>query len=115
MEQIMSSIPESVGYISYPMLIEHNDYLGAFGVLYIMAWYKNCVEKNALQWIECCCISFQGGDLFDMIANNSKFTEIESAAKAFDLAKGLFYLHSRSIVHRDIKPENILVSNFRNV
>ena len=36
-EQVVSSIPGSVGYISYPMFIVHGtyDYLGPFGVLWV--------------------------------------------------------------------------------
>ena len=43
-EQVVSSIPGSVGYISHVHWAY--DYLGPFGVLWIhMAWHKNCVKK----------------------------------------------------------------------
>ena len=50
-EQVVSSIPGSVGYKLYPIFIEPTitwvpSYLGPFGVLWVhMAWHKNCVEK----------------------------------------------------------------------
>ena len=44
-EQVVSSIPGSVGYISH--VHGAYDYLGPFGVLWVhMAWHKNCVEKK---------------------------------------------------------------------
>ena len=58
MKQVASSIPGSVGYISYPLAHVHRayDYLGPFGVLWVhMAWHKNCVNKKRhvpeQQWI----------------------------------------------------------------
>ena len=44
-EQVVSSIPGSVGYISH--VRRAYDYLGPFGVLWVhMAWLKNCVGKK---------------------------------------------------------------------
>ena len=44
-EQVVSSIPGSVGYISHVHWAY--DYLGPFGVLRVhMAWHKNCVKKS---------------------------------------------------------------------
>ena len=44
-EQVVSSIPGSVGYISHVHWAY--DYLGPFGVLWVhMAWHKNCVKKT---------------------------------------------------------------------
>ena len=46
-EQVVSSIPGSVGYISHVHWAY--DYLGPFGVLWVhMAWHKNCVKKNKI-------------------------------------------------------------------
>ena len=43
-EQVVSSIPGRVGYISHVHWAY--DYLGLFGVLWVhMAWHKNCVKK----------------------------------------------------------------------
>ena len=44
-EQVVSSIPGSVGYISHVHWAY--DYLGPFAVLWVhMAWHKNCVKKE---------------------------------------------------------------------
>lgn len=58
-----------------------------------------------------CLLLLQGGDLFDAIVTNTRFSEPESAFMVHDLASSVKYLHSLNIVHRDIKPENLLVVN----
>jgi len=50
-----------------------------------------------------------GGELFDMICKESKFTERQSVKVIQQITSALQYLHGRGIVHRDIKPENILL------
>lgn len=52
-----------------------------------------------------------GGDLFDAIVANTRFSEPDSAFMIRDLASAVKYLHEINIVHRDIKPENLLVVN----
>ncbi|XP_063244012.1 serine/threonine-protein kinase GD17699-like isoform X2 [Bacillus rossius redtenbacheri] len=51
----------------------------------------------------------KGGDLFDAIAQATKFSEREASIMTRNLASALLYLHGMNIVHRDIKPENLLV------
>merc|ERR1719348_891198 len=51
----------------------------------------------------------QGGDLFDAIAADIKYSEPVARDMVKDLAEALQYLHDRMICHRDIKPENLLV------
>merc|ERR1719319_2222614 len=51
----------------------------------------------------------QGGDLFDAIAADIKYSEAVARDMVHDLADALQYLHDRMICHRDIKPENLLV------
>lgn len=50
-----------------------------------------------------------GGDLFDAIAADIKYSESVARDMVKDLADALQYLHDRMICHRDIKPENLLV------
>lgn len=54
-----------------------------------------------------------GGDLFDAIAADIKYTEPVARDMIKDLANALQYLHDRMICHRDIKPENLLVIDHR--
>jgi serine/threonine protein kinase len=53
----------------------------------------------------------KGGDLFDAIAADTKYSELVSRRMVADLTSALKYLHDKMIVHRDIKPENLLVSS----
>jgi len=55
-----------------------------------------------------------GGDLFDAIAADMKYTEPVARDMIKDLANALQYLHDRMICHRDIKPENLLVIDHRS-
>ena len=54
-------------------------------------------------------VVFAGGDLFDAIAVDTKYSEPVSRRMVSDLTSALQYLHDKMIVHRDIKPENLLV------
>ena len=54
----------------------------------------------------------KGGDLFDAIAADTKYSELVSRRMVTDLTSALKYLHDKMIVHRDIKPENLLVNMF---
>jgi serine/threonine protein kinase len=51
----------------------------------------------------------RGGDLFDAIAMDTKYSEKISRRMVGDMTSALKYLHDKMIVHRDIKPENLLV------
>ena len=53
----------------------------------------------------------RGGDLFDAIAIDTKYSEKISKRMVADMTSALKYLHDKMIVHRDIKPENLLVVN----
>ena len=50
------------------------------------------------------------GDLNDYMVNNTVDEETRIGFMT-DMATGVNYLHSKSVVHRDLKPENILLTN----
>lgn len=49
-----------------------------------------------------------GGELFDRIVQQGRFTEHDASLVVQQMLDALNYLHSKDIVHRDIKPENVL-------
>ena len=51
-----------------------------------------------------------GGELFDKIAEEQYFSEIDAAKIIKQILSAVNYCHKRKIVHRDLKPENILLS-----
>ena len=52
-----------------------------------------------------------GGELFDQIVKEGRFTE-DKARKYFrQLCNGISYCNSRGVCHRDLKPENLLLDN----
>ncbi|XP_054792410.1 calcium and calcium/calmodulin-dependent serine/threonine-protein kinase-like isoform X1 [Prosopis cineraria] len=54
-----------------------------------------------------------GGELFDRIVAQEKYSEAEAAAVIHQIAKGLEAIHRANIVHRDLKPENCLFQDSR--
>ncbi|KAM1018489.1 hypothetical protein ACFX13_040714 [Malus domestica] len=49
-----------------------------------------------------------GGELFDRIVKQERYSEVGAAAVVRQIAQGLAALHRSNIVHRDLKPENCL-------
>ncbi|CAM6085919.1 unnamed protein product [Calypogeia fissa] len=49
-----------------------------------------------------------GGELFDRIVSQERYSEARAAAVIHQIADGLYSLHKAQIVHRDLKPENCL-------
>lgn len=49
-----------------------------------------------------------GGELFDRICEQGKFTEKDASQTIKQVLDAVNYLHNRNVVHRDLKPENLL-------
>ncbi|EMR61549.1 hypothetical protein MGN70_005827 [Eutypa lata] len=49
-----------------------------------------------------------GGELFDRICEQGKFTEKDASQTIRQVLDAVDYLHSKNVVHRDLKPENLL-------
>jgi len=49
-----------------------------------------------------------GGELFDRICDQGKFTEKDASQTIRQVFEAVDYLHDKNIVHRDLKPENLL-------
>lgn len=54
-----------------------------------------------------------GGELFDRIVAQEKYSEAEAATVIHQIARGLEAIHRANIVHRDLKPENCLFLDSR--
>ncbi|KAM0033978.1 putative calcium/calmodulin-dependent protein kinase CAMK-CAMK1-DCAMKL family [Helianthus debilis subsp. tardiflorus] len=49
-----------------------------------------------------------GGELFDRIVSQERYSEAEAAKVVQQIASGLAALHRANVIHRDLKPENCL-------
>lgn len=52
----------------------------------------------------------KGGELFEYITTNQRFTEREASSLTYQIARAIKHCHSLNIAHRDLKPENLLLS-----
>jgi len=60
---------------------------------------------------ECFCLAYdfcEGGSLLSLLSDSRRYYEYLPIA--MDVANGMAYLHSRSVIHRDLKPSNILLT-----
>ncbi|KAL5735248.1 hypothetical protein ACOSP7_033109 [Xanthoceras sorbifolium] len=72
--------------------------------------YDVCEDQTGVHLVLELC---SGGELFDRIVAQERYSEAEAAAVVRQIAQGLRGLHKADIVHRDLKPENCLFLNQR--
>lgn len=49
-------------------------------------------------------------DLYKVIKSGQELTDAHVQSILHQILKGLYYMHSASVIHRDIKPSNILAT-----
>jgi calcium-dependent protein kinase len=68
-------------------------------------------EKRYYLIMEYC----SGGELFDEIINQGKFSELLAAQVMRQIFSSILFFHEKNIVHRDLKPENILLEQGKDM
>ncbi len=71
----------------------------------IVNFYEMYIDDNYCHLVTEFC---GGGELFEHIIANGKFTEQQAAKVIKQILSAIKHLHDRGICHRDLKPENIL-------
>jgi len=56
-----------------------------------------------------------GGELFDEIIRETKFTEEKTRFYFHQLVQGVQFCHEKGVCHRDLKPENLLLDSQKNL
>jgi len=82
-----------------------------------IATMKGLVHENVVQFYEAfeddrhvyvCMEYVKGGELFEQLIKQGRYSERRAAHIIRDIIKGLQHIHNAGIAHCDIKPENIM-------
>lgn len=88
-------------------------------VLHRLRGHKHIIHMKAFWDDDRCfylCLELaKGGELFDAIVRQSKYSERDAQVLVRRLLYTLRYCHERGIVHRDLKPENILLADSNDI
>ena len=97
----VSSAPAPVSDSVLQVMVLHS--LNHRNVLKFHTWYET---KNHIWLIMEYCT---GGDLLNVLLQDTKLPEAAICHFGYDLMEGLQYIHSKSVVCCDLKPSNILL------
>ncbi len=73
----------------------------------IVELYGACLERER----PCLIMQYMEQGSLYLVLGQKKLTVLEQKKIALDIAKGLWYLHSKEVSHRDLKSANILLDN----
>ena len=73
----------------------------------IIEVYEYYIDDDHIAIVSQYC---SGGELFDLIIQQNKFTEATAAGYFVQILSAIVYCHERSLVHCDLKPENIVIA-----
>lgn len=73
----------------------------------IIEVYEYYIDDDHISIVSQYC---SGGELFDLIIQQNKFTEATAAGYFIQILSAIVYCHERNLVHCDLKPENIVIA-----
>jgi calcium-dependent protein kinase len=91
--------------VAYGKLMREVDILSEVDHPNIVKYMKHYESEKYLYVVMECC---SGGDLFQKIVSQNKFSESEATLVMEELLRAINHCHHLGIIHRDLKPENIL-------
>jgi serine/threonine protein kinase len=86
----------------------------------IVEYTDSFIDQSFINTFTLCIVMplYDKGDLNSLIVerrmNSNPLTEQEIIHFGLNIANGLDYLHSKSLIHRDLKPANIFVTETKN-
>lgn len=106
-EYAIKSIPKAKVGFNKSSLERELEHLMSVNHPNIIKLYEVYEDSNYIHIVMDMCT---GGELFEYLVNNGRFSEDKAAMVMHCLLHAVCHLHSLGIAHRDLKPENIMLS-----